>query len=101
MITKGADMNDFEATVEPKDGRKIAFTSRGVVKEVFVATGAKQFTIFEFNPTYAPDGKWISFASNISGNYDVWLMKTDENRRLSPHPADDRQKRGRHAILGC
>ncbi len=99
MITKGADMNDFAPTVDPKSGKKIAFTSRGTVKEAFVAIGAKQYTAFERNlpyiwtvnidgseltqfaqgayPVWAPDGTRISFSSDISGNWDIWLMNAN------------------------
>jgi TolB protein len=28
-------------------------------------------------PAWRPDGKQIAFASNRSGNYDIWLMNAD------------------------
>jgi len=99
MITKGADMSDFAPTVDPKSGKKIAFTSRGAVKEVFVVTGSKQYTIFEKNlpyiwtvnldgseltqfaqgayPVWSPDGAKLSFSSDVSGNWDIWVMNAD------------------------
>ena len=99
MITKGADMSDFAPTVEPKSGKKIAFTSRGTVKEQIVVAGAKQYTVFEKNlpyiwtvnmdgseltqfargayPVWSPDGAKLAFSSDASGNWDIWVAPLD------------------------
>ena len=39
----------------------------------------------------SPDGKWIAFDSNRSGNVDIWIMRIDgtELRQLTTHPAHD------------
>jgi len=99
MITKGADMNDFAPSVAPTSSRKIAFASKGTAKEVFIVTGAKQYTVFEKNlpyiwtvnvdgseltqfvrgayPVWSPDGKQLAFSSDISGNWDIWTISAD------------------------
>ena len=99
MITKGADMSDFAPAVDPTSGKKIAFTSRGTVKETFVVTGSKQYTVFERNlpniwtvnmdgseltqfaqgayPVWSPDGTKLAFSSEVSGNWDIWVMNAD------------------------
>jgi Tol biopolymer transport system component len=42
-------------------------------------------------PVYAPDGEWVAFTSNRSGNNDVWEVSTKSGavRRLTEDPADD------------
>ncbi|MBI3666864.1 MAG: PD40 domain-containing protein [Acidobacteria bacterium] len=42
-------------------------------------------------PAYSPDGKWVIFHSNRSGNADIWKVSTEAGalRRLTDHPADD------------
>lgn len=113
MITKASEMNDFAASVSPTTTttdswvggqppsvtRKIAFTSKAVPKEMLLASGVKQFTIYEKNmpyiwtvnvdgsaltqlvegvgPVWSPDGSRIAFASDISGNWDIWSIGKD------------------------
>ena len=42
-------------------------------------------------PVYSPDGEWILFTSNRSGNLDLWAIsaKTNALRRITDNPADD------------
>ncbi len=42
-------------------------------------------------PVYSPNGEWVAFSSNRSGNLDIWEVstKTGEVRRLTDDPADD------------
>ena len=42
-------------------------------------------------PVYSPDGQWIAFCSNRSGNLDIWEIstKTGALRRMTDDAADD------------
>ncbi|HVS03637.1 MAG TPA: protein kinase [Thermoanaerobaculia bacterium] len=42
-------------------------------------------------PAYSPDGAWLLFSSNRSGNLDLWRFgrETGELQRLTDHPATD------------
>jgi serine/threonine protein kinase/tricorn protease-like protein len=48
-------------------------------------------TAADRQPVFSPDGEWLAFSSNRSGNLDVWEMslKTGALRRLTEDPADD------------
>lgn len=45
----------------------------------------------DMQPAFSPDGAWISFRSNRSGNEDVFVVRTDGSglANLSNHPARD------------
>jgi len=44
----------------------------------------------ESNPCWSPDGQRIAFASNRSGNYDIWLVSIgDQPTQLTVDPAHD------------
>jgi Tol biopolymer transport system component len=42
-------------------------------------------------PAYSPDGRWLVFSSNRTGNLDLWLLDTTsgEERQLTDDEADD------------
>ena len=43
----------------------------------------------ESDPHFSPDGRWIAFTSNLSGNDDVYVVSAEggEPRRLTWYPA--------------
>jgi Tol biopolymer transport system component len=48
-------------------------------------------TVNDRQPVFAPDGEWVVFSSNRSGNLDLWAIstRTDVVRSLTDDPADD------------
>ena len=42
-------------------------------------------------PAYSPDGEWVIFSSNQSGNLDIWEVstKSSSERRITDDPAED------------
>ena len=55
---------------------------------------ARRLTSFQgqtANPHFSPDGKWIAFSGEYSGNFDVYVLPSDggEPRRLTWHPGAD------------
>ena len=47
----------------------------------------------DYSPTSSPDGAFIAFTSDRSGNLDVWMMPSDGGpaRAITTHPASDYQ----------
>ena len=45
----------------------------------------------DWQPVYSPDGEWVMFTSNRSGNLDLWEIspKTGVLRRITEDPSDD------------
>ena len=71
----------------------VTFTYGG---DVWVAEISGQKTLrltstpaVENNPHFSPDGKWIAFSSNRSGNYSVYVVSVEGGtpKRLTWHPA--------------
>jgi len=77
------------------DGKTILFCFKGDIYKVDVAGGtASPLTVSDANdfmPVWSPDGKWIAFASDRNGNFDVFLMPLGGGpaRRLTYHSASD------------
>ena len=48
-------------------------------------------TVNDRQPVFAPDGEWVVFSSNRSGNLDLWAISTRTGvvRSLTDDPADD------------
>jgi Tol biopolymer transport system component len=68
---------------------EIAFSSGGDIWTVPTTGGDARLLIshpaFETRPLYSPDGKYLAFNSNRTGNGDVYLLnlRTSELRRLT------------------
>ena len=73
------------------DGQTIAFSYQGDIYTVPSSGGkARQLTTHpahDTRPVWSPDGQRIAFASNRSGNFDVFLMNKEggEPKRLTTH----------------
>ncbi|PWU03096.1 MAG: peptidase S41 [Bacteroidetes bacterium] len=73
------------------DGQSILFSYKGDIYKVpSVGGDAMPVTIseaYEFAPVWSHDGKWIAFASDRYGNFDVFIMPATggESRRLTFH----------------
>ena len=77
------------------DGKSLAFSYQGNLYRVSAAGGtAVPLTLGEshaFMPVWSPDGRWIAFASDRSGNFDVYLMPAEGGvaKRLTHHSSPD------------
>jgi len=77
------------------DGESIVFSYRGDLYRADSAGGrAQPLTLHEAHdtcPVWSPDGRWIAFASDRHGNFDVFLIPAEGGpaRRLTFHSTDD------------
>jgi tricorn protease len=67
------------------DGRTVVFSYQGDLYRVPTAGGAATpLTVggsYCFQPVWSHDGRWIAFASDRSGNFDVFVMPSEGARR--------------------
>src|SRR6478752_2542235 len=77
------------------DGQTVLFCYKGDIYKVSSNGGAATpLTIsdaYDFSPIWSHDGKWIAFASDRYGNFDVFVMPSTggEAKRLTYHSAND------------
>jgi Tol biopolymer transport system component/C-terminal processing protease CtpA/Prc len=77
------------------DGRMVAFVYQGDLWSVQATGGmASRLTVHQAhdtNPRYSPDGRWIAFASNREGNYDVFVIPAGGGsaRQITRHSDSD------------
>ena len=77
----------LDAVMARQNLQEYDLTKSGHASGVFISQGAS----LDRQPVYSPDGEWVAFSSNRSGNLDIWArsLRTGELRRLTDHPADD------------
>ncbi len=77
------------------DGSTIAFEYQGDIYTVPVsggrATPIVTYDAYNFNPVWSPDGKWIAYASDRNGNFDVFLVSSTGgySKQLTFHTANE------------
>src|SRR5688572_9263462 len=77
------------------DGKRIAFSYQG---DIWIAPseGGRAIPVtnhieMDDNPVWSPDGEWIAFVSNRTGNNDIFIAPTEggATRRLTFHSGSD------------
>jgi Tol biopolymer transport system component/C-terminal processing protease CtpA/Prc len=77
------------------DGKSIVFTWKGDLYKVASSGGTAimltQHEAHDFMPVWSNDGKWIAFASDRFGNFDIFLIPSQggEAKRLTFHSANE------------
>jgi Tol biopolymer transport system component/imidazolonepropionase-like amidohydrolase len=92
-VSEGTSMS---VAVSP-DGRTLATDMQGSIWTLPAAGGAAKRITDLFNdarqPTWSPDGKWITFFGYRDGGYDIWAIAPDGSgqHKLTWGPFDDRE----------
>jgi Tol biopolymer transport system component/imidazolonepropionase-like amidohydrolase len=92
-VSEGTSMS---VGVSP-DGRTLVIDMQGSIWTLPAAGGAAKRITDLFNdarqPTWSPDGKWITFFGYRDGGYDIWAIAPDgsNQHRLTWGPFDDRE----------
>ena len=77
------------------DARTLVFTYRGDLWRVAAGGGTAVLLTnseaHDYQPVWSPDGRYLAFASNRHGNFDVYVMPAAGGvaRRLTTHSADE------------
>ncbi len=85
--------------VDVLDGGRLLFTARSTrqnLVEYQFRSGARERWLTrgstsDRQPIFSPDGEWVAFTSNRTGNLEIWSVSTRTGvlRRLTDHPGDD------------
>ncbi len=85
------------------DGRRVVHVSRGhhrstsELVETELASGRQKTLValpaLNYNPVYSPDGSELAFASNLSGEYQVYRMRLPDGKpyRMTSGPGEARE----------
>jgi tricorn protease len=81
LVNVGRNVTNFE--ISP-DGKRALFGARGDVFTVPAKTGVtrnltRSAGIHERNSKWSPDGKWIAYVSDASGEDEIWIKPPDGN----------------------
>jgi Tol biopolymer transport system component len=73
----GHDTGSYEVYIVDADGSNLRYLTENPA--------------YDGEPTWSPDGRFITFASSRDGNDEIYVMNADESnqRNLSQHPAND------------
>jgi len=97
-VSEGTSMS---VGVSP-DGSTLAIDLQGSIWTVPAAGGAAKRITDLFNdarqPSWSPDGKWITFFGYRDGGYDIWAVAPDgsNQHKLTWGPFDDREPAWSH-----
>ena len=97
--TVDASKNVNSASISPS-GKRVAIEGRGDVYSVPAKEGvSRNFTrsdgVYERDVAWSPDGRWIAYFSDESGDYELWVRPSDAKApEKKDEKKDDKDKPG-------
>jgi tricorn protease len=93
--TVDASENMGGASISPS-GKRVVAEGRGDLwtlpaKEGITRNLSRTAGVFERDPAWSPDGKWIAYFSDESGDYELWVRSSDAK---APEEKKDEKKDG-------
>jgi len=91
-MTRQKDVSrEIQSATASPSGKRVVFEARGELfnvpaKDGFVQNLTQSSSAFDRDPSFSPDGKWIAFWSDRSGEYELYLQSPegkDEPRQLT------------------
>ncbi len=95
LRTRLVDASDLTRSASiSQTGKRVAVEARGDIWSLPAKEGvARNLTrtdgIFERDPALSPDGRWIAYFSDESGEYELWIRPSDAK---PPEKKDDKKK---------
>ena len=100
LTTQTEEVGDrvASASISPT-GKRVAAEARGELFSVPAKEGVprnltRSSAVFERDPSWSPDGRWIAYFSDESGEYELWVRPSDARAADKDDKADDTKKAG-------
>ncbi|MBX9736736.1 MAG: PDZ domain-containing protein [Phycisphaerales bacterium] len=79
-----------DAGISPT-GKRVVVEARGDIwtapaKEGIIRNLTSTDNVFDRDPSWSPDGKWIAYFSDASGEYELWVRASDAKAPTPPEP---------------
>ncbi|MFN0012416.1 MAG: S41 family peptidase [Phycisphaerales bacterium] len=83
------------AAISPS-GKRVAIEARGDIwsapaKEGPVRNLTSSNGVFERDPSWSPDGKWLAYFSDESGEYELWVRASDAKEPVADDKDDEKK----------
>ena len=96
LRTKAVEVGGVSSYSISPSGKRVVIEGRGDIwsapaKEGVIRNLTRTDGEFERDPSWSPDGKWIAYFSDKSGEYELWVRASDSKPAEEEKKADDKK----------